>query len=395
MPRTPTVALDFTTLDHLSLGNGQYRYVVDLVRGLAALAPPCRFVLLGSRADPVPELADVFTARGGAWQYRPMPRASGRLAYYREHALVALALRRAGADLYHGLHSFVPLPCPCPAVTTKYDLMVELFPEYEATRRSRPYRLYRWAVRNQVRRVIAISQTTADDLSRRWGVDRRRIDTVPLGSGPLRGGPATPPAGAPAGRPFILSPYNLEPRKNLAALVEAFARVRPAFPGLRLVLFGKAAWSAEREAAFEADVRARGLATDVDRVGRVSDGELAWLYRHAGLFVFPSLYEGFGLPVVEAMADGACVVARGASAMAEVVGDAGALTETRNPAALADCLAGLLRSPERRAALGAAARERAATFSVERMARETYQSYRRALAPGAEAGRPRPQLVGS
>jgi glycosyltransferase involved in cell wall biosynthesis len=178
---------------------------------------------------------------------------------------------------------------------------------------------------------------------------------------------------------FLLSPYNLEPRKNLAGLVRAFACLRPQFPPLRLVLFGNAAWTPERENAFNALIDGLGVRAAVIRLGCVTDAELRWLYRHATLFAFPSCYEGFGLPVLEAMANGGCVVVRNASAMVEVVGDAGALVETIDTPAFAVCIAALLRDPTRRGMLGSAARHRAASFTVERMARLTYESYRQAL----------------
>lgn len=129
-------------------------------------------------------------------------------------------------------------------------------------------------------------------------------------------------------------------------------------------------------------MRDLGLSERVIRCGVLRDHELAELYRRATLFVFPSLYEGFGLPLLEAMSVGVCVVARQASAMAEVVGDAGVLTETAEPEALAQAIAELLDGNEgasRRRELGRLARERAAAFTVERMADLTYQSYLTAL----------------
>ena len=113
--------------------------------------------------------------------------------------------------------------------------------------------------------------------------------------------------------------------------------------------------------------------------GFVSDEDLGWLYRAATLFVFPTLYEGFGIPVLEAMAAGACVVARNQSAMAEVLGDAGVQVETRDPRALAAAITALLADTERRTALGRAARERASRFTQEAMSRGTVAAYMRAL----------------
>jgi glycosyltransferase involved in cell wall biosynthesis len=265
-------------------------------------------------------------------------------------------------------------------VATLYDLMFELFPDYAEAVRSRPYRIQRWAMRRRARRVIAISETTARDARRLWGLGPDRMDVVALGSrlDAAAGGPAEPP-GLPEGALVVLSPYNLEPRKNLARLLHAMAAIRGSVPAARLVLYGRAAVTPEREAAFARSVEELALGPLLVLTGLLDDADLARWYRRADLFVFPSLYEGFGLPVLEAMAAGACVVARDASAMAEVVGDAGVLVDTTDAAALAETLVSLLADPARRRALGERARRRAAGFTVERMARQTLDVYARAL----------------
>ena len=118
----PRIALDFTHLDAVSPFAGQYRYVVELVRGLADLSPDAEFVLLGSRSEPVPELAGVFRARG-RWTYRRLEPARGALAGYRDHLRYGAALRHERVQLLHALHSFLPILAPCPIVATVYDLM--------------------------------------------------------------------------------------------------------------------------------------------------------------------------------------------------------------------------------------------------------------------------------
>jgi glycosyltransferase involved in cell wall biosynthesis len=244
--------------------------------------------------------------------------------------------------------------------------------------RSRAYRLARWTTKHVVRRVICISQTTANDIRRRWRVPHSHLDVVPLGTPfALRRGMPRPPESEDA--LTLASPYNLEPRKNLPGLLEAIPQISARHPAVRLILFGRAAVTAQREEAFLRRVHELGISDQVVRTGFLPDEELMQLYQRSTLFVFPSLYEGFGLPVLEAMGGGACVVARRASAMAEVVGDAGALVETGDPDQLAQCLGDLLDSPQRRQALGRAARQRAAMFTLERMARLTFRSYLRAL----------------
>ncbi len=372
-----TVAFDFSGLDHLNPGNGQYRYCTDLIRGLARLQTGLTFVVLGSQPQPAPEIAGAFDAP--EWRYVHVPRLSVRGAYYADLLRFAWLLRRERVDLFHTPHTFVPR-APIPMVVTVMDLMTEIFPEYHERLQSRPYQRFKAAVQRGGTHAIAISHTTADDLRRLWHVPAERISTVLLGFDPVCPSAVVSEQLRDAARsPFVLSPYNLEPRKNLSALLVAMGAVRRQAPDVRLVLYGRAAVTPEREAEFRDRVREAGLDAAVSLTGFVSDEDLAWLYRAATLFVFPTLYEGFGIPVLEAMAAGACVVARNQSAMVEVLGDAGVQVETRDPAQLAAAMGALLTDPPRRAALGRAAQVRAARFSQESMARGTLAAYMRAL----------------
>jgi glycosyltransferase involved in cell wall biosynthesis len=372
-----TVAFDFSGLDHLNPGNGQYRYCTDLIRGLARLPTGLAFVVIGSRPQPPPEIASVFDASG--WRYVHLPRVSVRGAYYVDLLRFSLLLRRDRVDLFHTPHTFVPR-APIPMVVTVLDLMTEIFPEYQERRESRPYQRFKAAVQRRGTHAIAISETTADDLRRLWHVPAERITSVPLGVEEVQPSAGVSAALRDAARsPFVLSPYNLEPRKNLSSLIAAMAIVRPAAPDVRLVLYGRAAVTPAREAQFRDQVREAGLESAVSLTGFIPDGDLAWLYRQAALFVFPTLYEGFGIPVVEAMAAGVCVVTRNQSAMAEVLGDAGVQVETRDPHALAATIGALLADPQRRATLGRAAQLRAGRFTQEAMSRGTLAVYMRAL----------------
>ena len=374
----PTVAFDFSGLDHLNPGNGQYRYCTDLIRGLARLESHLTFVVIGSQPAPPPEVAGVFETVG--WRYVHLPRLSIRGAYYADLVRFAWLLRRERVDVFHTPHTFVPAPFSRRTVVTVYDLMSEMFPEYGERVASRPYRRFRASVRDPRTHVIAISQTTAADLDRFWGVAGPRVFVVPIGveiaepqipeEGPLR---------ALTDTTFVLSPYNLEPRKNLGALLVAMAEVRRGHPTVKLVLYGRAAVTLEREAVFRAQVQDLGLNDAIVLTGFIRDESLAWLYRTSSVFAFPSLYEGFGIPVLEAMAAGACVVARNQSAMAEVLDDAGVQVETSDPKPFAAAIAGLLSDPARRAELGRAAHARASRFSPEAMARGTLAAYMRVL----------------
>jgi glycosyltransferase involved in cell wall biosynthesis len=385
-PESPShmrIALDFSTLDTAKPA-GQYRYCVNLIRGLSMLGTDAEFLVLGSKGAPSSDIVEAFD-HSCKWRYRQFRHATGRASYWLDQIKYSNLLMGERISLYHGLHDSVPFMATCPSVVTIYDLMAELFPEYEEWKRSRPYRLNRWLARRRARRIIAISASTASDISQYWKVDPGRIDVVPLGSEFLTGINAAETAGEPsktfdANGPMILSPYNLEPRKNLQALLAAVAKLIGRHPSLRLVLFGRAAITPQREAEFDQTIADLQLSAITERTGVLTDSALAHLYRRCTVFVFPSLYEGFGLPILEAMASGACIVARNASAMAEVVGANGLLVETRDSDRLAKAIETLIENPQQREVLAQAALARARSFTIANMAELTFKSYRTALA---------------
>lgn len=379
MRRASRIAIDFSTLDYLQMTAGHYRYAVQLVRGLAEIGGAQDFLLFGSRPEPVDELKDIFR-NGSRWIYR-------RIVHWR-HRGTALVdefsyLRHFLAEriaLLHIIHDFIPHCARCPVIVTKHDLIEEIFPEYEETRRNPLYRIHRRRVKNRADRIICISQTTANDLARFWGIGPER--SVVIHHGVEESFFAEPGADLLAQHPafhsgamVLASPYNLEPRKNLRALAEAFSGLRHDFPRLKLVLFGRALLTAEREREFEMLLTNLGLRESVVRLGVVSDAMLKQIYRRADVFVFPSLYEGFGLPVLEALACGACVLGGTASATAEVAGDAAELVDTSSPAKLTAAIAALLRNPQRQLELRKAGPLRARQFPVETMVRRTWEAY--------------------
>jgi len=373
------IAIDFSTCDHLQMTAGHYRYTVQLVRGLAEIAGPQDFLLLGSGKEPVPEIRDIF-GPGSHWVYRRNIPWTHRGSPYVDELAYARHFSAEPISLLHVVHNLIPLTARCPVIVTKHDLIEEMFPEYEAIRRGRLYRIHRRRVKKLTDRIICISQTTANDLKRFWGIGEDR--TVVIHHGVDEDFFADPGDDLVSGHPvfrsdtlILASMYNLEPRKNLSALVEAFSSVRKSFPNARLILFGRGLITPEREEKFENLVADLGLHDSVILLGVVSDAMLRQIYRRADVFVFPSLYEGFGLPVLEALASGACVLGANTAATAEIAGEAAELVDMSDSTKIATGIAKLLRDGERRAALRRMAPQRARQFSVDAMVRRTWETY--------------------
>jgi glycosyltransferase involved in cell wall biosynthesis len=270
--------------------------------------------------------------------------------------LLPRAAGRSGLDVLHCTIFRGPLRARVPTIVTVHDLAVlrhpKAFPAWT--------RLYgATALRPTVRagaRVIAVSEFTRREVVEMCDVDPERVDVVPNAVDPVFAA-----AGPSAEGDYLLAVGTLEPRKNLERVVEA-ARLL----GAELRVVGARGWG--------------GVTVDgggVRWLGRVPDEELAALYRGARCFVYPSLYEGFGIPVAEAMACGAPVVTSSGSAMAEVAGDAAVLVDPRDSRAIA---AGIEEAAGRRHELRAAGLERGALFTWRRAADAALESYRKAAA---------------
>ncbi|MHC4481249.1 MAG: glycosyltransferase, partial [Planctomycetota bacterium] len=197
-PRAPRVAIDLTRLDAISIKFGMRRYATDLIVGLSEVAPPAHILVLGSQPQPVPEIAHVFEMPE-AFTYCRLPARAFRGALYLDHLRYGWTLSRERAALLHAPHTFIPLAAWCPVIVTVHDMMIELFPEYASTRRSREYRIYKWSLRHKARRAICISETTASDLTRLWGMPRDMVDIVLHGTDLERWQRSVPPSPSLAG----------------------------------------------------------------------------------------------------------------------------------------------------------------------------------------------------
>jgi len=297
-----------------------------------------------------------------------------------EQALLAPLAMRAGVDLVHSLASTAPLWGRFRRVVTVHDLIYARFPEAHAGIRDKGMRVLVPQAVHRSHRVIADSQSTREDLVQMLGVSAGKIDVVPLGLGSVRRAAPIDERETRARlelgeRRVLLSLSAKRPHKNLLALIGALARI-PAAERPVLVLAG---YPTAHEAELRARAASEGLDADVRFPGWLSAAELESLWTLAQAFVFPSLYEGFGLPVLEAMARGVPVACSDASSLPEVAGDAALLFDPHDEGAIADALRRLLDDATLREQLRARGLARAGEFTWQRTARLTLESYRRAL----------------
>jgi glycosyltransferase involved in cell wall biosynthesis len=298
-----------------------------------------------------------------------------------EQTLLPGLAARAGVHLVHSLGSTAPLWGRFRTVVTVHDLIYARFPEAHSGIRDKGMRVLVPAAARRSDRVLADSQSTRDDLIQLLNVEPARIDVVPLGLGSVqRADPLSDTAtrarfGLDA-RQVLLSLSAKRPHKNLAALIGALARI-PAERRPLLVLPGYPTW---HEAELRERAASAGVAGDVRFLGWVSGAELEGLWAIADAFVFPSLYEGFGLPVLEAMARAVPVACSNASSLPEVAGDAALLFDPHDESAIASAVERLLGDPVEAERLRQRGLNRAGHFTWKRTARLTLESYDRALA---------------
>lgn len=319
------------------------------------------------------------------WQTRVSPwrtdRPPARILW--EQVVQPWALGRDRVDLVHAPVYVGPLATRRPVVVTIHDLSVFRYPEL-FPRGNRLYlqKFTRLSARRAVR-LIADSQSTRRDILEILGISRSHVDVIYPGVGdemrPIEDPEQLASFRARHGLPerYILCVATLEPRKNLLVLLEAMARLvaQTDLPH-RLVLAGGKGWFYE---TLDARVQALGLQERVLFPGFVPDDELPLWYSAAELFVYPSLFEGFGLPPLEAMACGAPVIVSNQSSLPEVVGESGVQLPPDDPEAWARAMAELLDSPTKRAALREAGLQRAQSLSWRSTAAATAQLYRQVL----------------
>ncbi len=307
---------------------------------------------------------------------------------FRTHSRLARLLMelpaRAARDRVDVLHvqAVAPPVGLVPIVATVHDICYEFFPEY--FERSEALQL-RAAIRmtaHRARRIITVSETTKRDIIDVYGIPPAKIDVAYNGVDHGRFRPSGDGSGVLVRygirSPYVLAVGNLQPRKNLGRLIDAFAMLRRSRPELphRLVLVGKAAF---RHSETHERVRERGLEDRVIFTGYVPNEDLPALYGNAAVFAYPSLYEGFGLPVAEAMACGAPVLTSDRASLPEVAGDGAVLVDPENTSSIQEGLLRILADPALAGTLAARSTQRAQTFTWESAARTTLACFETAV----------------
>jgi glycosyltransferase involved in cell wall biosynthesis len=349
-------------------------YARELIAALAAERPDLRLTTFGSRL-----LGDgPWCDAGGVVEIDVDPRNS--VEWVRgEQQVLPPAARRAGVDVLHSFASTAPARGDFKRVTTIHDVIYKRFPEAHPGLRTYGMRMLVPLAARRSHRVIAISSSTRDDLVELLRVDAAKIDVVPNGAGHDPVAPV-PEAELRArhglgDRQVVLSVSAKRPVKNLKRLIDALALI----PGERRPVLVIPGYPTDYEDELKEHARAAGVDADVRWLGWTSDEELEGLYGLCVAFAFPSLYEGFGLPVLEAMMRGVPVACSDRSSLPEVAGDAALLFDPEDAGSIASVLERLLGDADLRASLALKGRSQAARFSWATAARLTAESYERAL----------------
>ncbi len=345
----------------------------SLIPALRDAAPAARFTAFVSREAAHEDF--------GIDQVVVPVRATSRAQWVRgEQVYLPRLARRAGCDIVHSLGSTAPAHGAFKRVTTINDLSYLVVPEAHFGLRALGMRVLVPLAARRSHRLVAISQATRDDLVTRLGIAPEKIDIVPLGLGQLATAAPTPEAALRArlelgDRPVVLTLSAKRPHKNLAGLLDALALI----PRERRPVAVLPGYATPHEAELRAQATRLGLDDDARWLGWTSAEDLEGLFALSRAFVFPSLYEGFGLPVLEAMARGVPVATADRASLPEVAGDAALLFDPTDPAAIAAAIETLLGDRERAAQLVAAGREQVKRFTWQRSAQLVLATYARVL----------------
>lgn len=353
-----------------SRAGGNETYMRELLFALREHAPRRDFVVYAQRGVSPTMLA--------GWPVIPLPRAS---SLWRVPITLPRAVQRSGAGLLHVQYSAPPV-CPCPFVVSVHDIGWVKHPQFFTPGMRSRLALLTPNTLRRARRVFALTQAIAREIAEEYGTPIERIDVV---------SPAVDPVFQPdhsgasldavkdryhLPKEFVLYTGALQPRKNLTRMATAFARLAEKGLPHALVIAGRRAWL--HKGMLE-DIERLKLGDRVHFTGYIEQADLPCLYASASAFVYVSIYEGFGLPVLEALASGTPVLASSIAAIEEVAGDAAEYCHPLDVDDMERALERVLTDTALQSALRAAGPKRAAKFTRKAMATAALEGYRRAL----------------
>jgi glycosyltransferase involved in cell wall biosynthesis len=377
------IAIDARKLYDFGIGT----YIRNLLRGLAKIDKTTDYVLLCNPED------TPFAGELGP-NFRAVPEQAGHYSIT-EQVSIPLAVKRARVDLFHAPHYVLPALTPGPTVVTIHDCIHLMFPQYLKHRMGYAYaRASIWTAAHKSDRIFTVSEQSKRDILKFFKVPPEKIVVTPnaiddrFGIQPSDELVKQTRERYQLSNPYILYVGNIKPHKNLERLIEAFYYVRSQGRSeLELLIIGD---EISKLQTLRRAVHRHGLHRWVRFHGHVPDQTLAVLYRLASVFVFPSLYEGFGLPPLEAMASGTPVVTSNVSSLPEVVGDAAVLVDPHSAEAIGEGILQVLRSSHLRAQLREKGYARVQEYSWMRSVERVREIYGEVAQAGV-ASKPGPQ----
>jgi glycosyltransferase involved in cell wall biosynthesis len=386
--RMMRIGIDATALPSRPVGAGNY--IIQLIRAIAGwtkISDPVtdssqltglEFVIFVQRSrlellniEEIPNLHLVV-----------LPNISPSMRLLWEQISFPKLVKNHHLDLLHSLHYTMPLAYPGRTVVTFHDMTFFLYPHHHTLPKRYFFRFFIRASSRQAVALIADSESTRQDAIRLVGVSPGKIFTVQLGVTqefhPIRDNSILQQARQKYHLPehFLLYVGMIEPRKNLPLLLQSFAAIAHQMPDYRLVIVGPKGWMVDNMLQ---QTEQLNISDKVHFTGYVEQADLPLIYNMADVFIYPSVYEGFGLPVLEAMACGIPVITSNVSSMPEIVGDAGVLFAPNDSQDLARSLLNLINNPMDRQRLSLMGLERAASFTWNSTAEKTIAVYRHVL----------------
>ena len=365
------IGIDARKLHDFGIGT----YIRNLLRELAKMDHDTEYVIL-CRGD------DRAAVGGLGPNFRPVEETAGNYSFA-EQIRIPLALRRERVDLFHAPHYVLPPLVRCPSVVTIHDCIHLMFPQYLPNRWALAYaRTSISLAAKRATRVLTVSESSKRDIQKFVDIPAGKVDVIYNSYDPRFG--VEPNADAvdrvreryQLQGDFVLYAGNVKPHKNLERLIEAFHIVRDRGLDVKLVLIGD---EISKYTSLRRAIHRNQLHNYVRFLGYMPEETLAVMYRLAGAFVFPSLYEGFGLPPLEAMASGCPVVTSNVSSLPEVAGDAAVLVDPYDAHAIADGIGRVFSDTTLRNELRRRGPERARQFSWESSVRRVREIYGQVL----------------